>query len=218
MKVGTDGVLLGAWAPCSQASRILDIGSGTGVIALMMAQRNSRAIIDAIEISSEAYGQMLGNFERSAWGDRLNAIHTDFLTYSLDNRYDLIISNPPFFSSGVDEVLTDRQKARHASSLPMQEFLQKSFTLLSEEGVLALVIPFELESNYVNVWKHMGGTVSHVTRVCPNVTKSPRRSLLLLSKKEEGATLIDELAIELGERHHYTDRYLELTSSFYLGL
>ena len=218
MKVGTDGVLLGAWAPCEGAESILDVGSGTGLISLMVAQRNSNAKIDAIEIDAEAGVQMNSNFNASPWAKRLNGVVLNYLSADFNKKFDLIVSNPPFYQSGVSGVLTDRQKSRHEHSLPTVAFLEKSYSLLGPSGKLAVIIPREKENQYVAIWKSLGGGLERVTYVRPTVTKSPHRSLLLLTKSSCFTTLTDEMAIELGERHHYTDRYIDLTSAFYLAL
>jgi len=124
MKVGTDGVLLGAWVSlASKPLSILDIGAGTGLIALMMAQRSDAELIDAIEINDEAYEQAVENFENSDWGDRLFCYHASLQEFSdeIDDTYDLIISNPPFYTSTYKELSKERALARHAESLPTHE-------------------------------------------------------------------------------------------------
>jgi len=141
MKVNTDGVLLGAWADVDGAETILDIGTGTGVIALMMAQRNTAAIIDAIDIDADAFAQAGENFPDSLWNERLYAHHISLQDYFPAKKYDLIISNPPYF---VDDFKTeDHQKniAKHSLSLSYQELVSGINRLLSDAGSATLVLP-----------------------------------------------------------------------------
>ena len=126
MKVGTDGVLLGAWASlANQPESILDIGAGTGLIALQLAQRSSAETIDAIELDDAAYEQCVANFEASPWGDRLFCYHAGFDEFvgEMDDKYDLIVSNPPFYAEDVTSGDTSRDTARQNSSLPFDELL-----------------------------------------------------------------------------------------------
>ena len=145
MKVGTDSVLLGAWSSLKHAPKsILDIGAGTGVLALIMAQRSSAEIIDALEIDAEAYEQCVYNFENSDWGDRLFCYHAalkDF-TVEIEDSYDLIISNPPFFTDNFKSGNEARDKARFEEALPFEQLLNSASKLLTKSGQLNVVIPF----------------------------------------------------------------------------
>ena len=147
MKVGTDGVLLGAWTPIdNQPFSILDIGAGTGLIALMLAQRTNAELIDALEVEDNAYEQAVENFENSPWGDRLFCYHAglDEFTDEMqdEEKYDLIVSNPPFYSEDYTSGNTERDKARFSFAMPFEELAESASLLLNREyGVFAVVIP-----------------------------------------------------------------------------
>ena len=139
MKIGTDGVLLGAWASVKDNTfSILDIGAGTGVIALMLAQRSQAELIDALEIDEDAYEQCVDNFENSPWGDRVFCYHADldeFTEEFEDETYDLIVSNPPFFEPSLAEETPEaRKKARFYDALPFEDLLKNTAQLLSKKG------------------------------------------------------------------------------------
>jgi len=152
MKIGTDGVLLGAWTSLdSHPTSILDIGAGTGVIALQLAQRSMAQTIDAIELDSDAYEQCVENFEASAWGDRLFCYHASFeeFYFEIDETYDLIVTNPPFYSEDVDSGNSSRNLARQSQSLPYEELVSGVGKLLSEKGNFATIIPFKNEEEFM---------------------------------------------------------------------
>ncbi len=151
MKIGTDGVLLGAWTPLDHhPNSILDIGAGTGVIALMLAQRSNAETIDAIEIEPNAHEQCVENFESSPWGDRLFCYHADLveLIQEPEEHYDLIVSNPPFHNTDIVGDKTSRTTARHTEDLPFQVLLLGAKTLLSTNGVFCCIIPFIEETSF----------------------------------------------------------------------
>ena len=219
MKVGTDGVLLGAWTKIEETvNSILDIGAGTGLIALIMAQRSYAELIDAVELNDEAYIQSVENFERSDWGDRLFCYHASFQQFveEIDDKYDLIVSNPPFFNSTYKDLDTDRAMARHSESLSYKELLSGVSKLLSENGSFALIVPFSEEKMLLEIANKCLLFPERITRVKGSVSSEVKRSLIQLSffKIE---TVIDELEIEIG-RHNYTSEYTELVKDFYLKM
>ena len=145
MKVGTDGVLLGAWAPIiQQPYSILDIGTGTGIIALMLAQRSNAAQIDALEIDEKTYEQATNNFENSPWNDRLFCFHAglDEFMEEPEDEYDLIVSNPPFYAEDYKTNDDQRDLARFQDALPFEDLIEAADLLLSENGIFAVIIPF----------------------------------------------------------------------------
>ena len=149
MKIGTDGVLLGAWAPISHNTiSILDIGTGTGIIALMLAQRTNAEQIDALEIDEKAYEQAVDNFENSAWSDRLFCFHAglDEFIDEPEDEYDLIVSNPPFYAEDYKTDNEQRDLARFQDALPFEDLLEAADLLLSENGIFALIIPFAVSA------------------------------------------------------------------------
>src|SRR5690606_40950735 len=149
MKIGTAAVLLGSWVDVtSNPFSVLDIGAGTGVLALMMAQRTSAEIIDAMEIEPDAYEQCVDNFERSPWNDRLFCYHADFteFTNEIDDQYELIISNPPFFTESTASTDLKRDQARRSVSLPFEDLLLGVSKLLSQQVQFNMIIHY---SDYV---------------------------------------------------------------------
>ena len=140
MKIGTDAVLLGAWTTVENyLNSILDIGAGTGVLALMLAQRSDAALIDAIEIDADAYEQCVENFENSQWRDRLFCYHASLLEFTeeIDDEYDLILSNPPFYSEDYKSQKTQRDLARFQDAMPFEHLLESVSKLLSENGIFS---------------------------------------------------------------------------------
>lgn len=219
MKVGTDGVLLGAWANLDFfPNSILDIGAGTGLIALMMAQRSDAETIDAIELNDAAYEQTVENFENSDWADRLFCYHASLseFTDEIDEKYDFIISNPPFYTSTYKELSENRAMARHAESLTYEDLLKSTSKLLSENGNCAFIIPFEEEGNFLKIAEENQLYPNRITRVRGALNTAVKRSLLQLSfLKTE--TILSELTLELS-RHNYTEEYKSLVQEFYLKL
>ena len=168
MKIGTDGVLLGAWVslnknPCS----ILDIGAGTGVIALQLAQRSSAEIVDALEIDENAYEQCVDNFENSPWGDRLFCYHASLKEFveEIDEKYDLIVSNPPFYSGGYKSSNESRDIARFSDALPFNKLIESVMHLLSDEGIFAVIIPRKEEVNFIRIASEVNLFPNRICRV-----------------------------------------------------
>lgn len=219
MKVGTDGVLLGAWTSLEhRPNSILDIGAGTGLIALQLAQRSSAETIDAIELDDDAYEQCMANFEASPWADRLFCYHAglDEFVDEVDEKYDLIVSNPPFYLEDVTSGSESRDKARQNSSLPFEELVEGAATLLNEGGIFAVIVPFKEESDFINLVKKEELFPARITRVKGNPNADFKRSLMEFSFHAVEQD-IDNLVIEEG-RHQYTKEYIELTQAFYLKM
>lgn len=219
MKVGTDGVLLGSWVPISkEVNTILDIGAGTGVIALMMAQRSSAEVIDAVEIENNAYEQAVDNFEASDWGDRLFCYHASFQEFfqEMDDSYDLLISNPPFFKENYKTLDTDRDTARFEDALPFEHLFIGASRLLSEKGIFALILPYKEEENAIAIASQVGLSPHKITRVRGAMTTEIKRSMMLFGFKKVDYSP-EELVIE-NSRHQYTAAYIELTRAFYLKM
>jgi tRNA1Val (adenine37-N6)-methyltransferase len=220
MKVGTDGVLLGAWAPIGHNPySVLDIGAGTGLIALMLAQRSYAEQIDALEIDDDAYEQCVDNFESSPWGDRLFCYHAglDEFMDEPEDEYDLIVSNPPFYTEDYTTGDEQRDRARFAASLPFEDLAEAASLLLSDKGIFAVIIPFKEEGTFLAIAKENGLYPVKITRVKGTPTTEIKRTLMAFSKKEAQGTVIDELVIET-ERHVYTKEYIALTKDFYLKM
>ena len=217
MKVGMDGVLLGAWVDTSGAERILDIGTGTGLIALMMAQKNNLAQIDAIEIDSDALLEATVNIQQSSWSNRIKTELCSFQEFSerTDRKYDLIVSNPPFFTNGVKAPLENRAQARHSDSLPLKVLISGAAGLLCENGRIALVLPVESLQEITQLADLNKLYISRLCRVKPNPVKPVFRILIELAKSDY-TIQESELMIEFEKHHDYTPEYKELTKDFYL--
>jgi tRNA1Val (adenine37-N6)-methyltransferase len=220
MKIGTDGVLLGAWAPIeNNPISILDIGTGTGVIALMLSQRSTAEQIDALEIDSAAYEQAVDNFENSPWSDRLFCFHAglDEFVEEPEDEYDLIVSNPPFYSEDYKTESEQRDLARFQDALPFEDLIEAADLLLSENGIFSVIIPFKEEEHFLALAKEMELYPLKITRVKGTPTTEIKRSLLAFSRNENSNFSTDELIIETA-RHIYTREYIELTKEFYLKM
>lgn len=218
MKVGTDGVLLGAWAKIRDAKNVLDIGTGTGLITLMLSQRSNNLLsIDAIDIDECAILQARENIERTEFKN-LQCVHSSLQDYvSVCNRkYDLIVSNPPYFSSSLHSPDGQRTLARHTDSLPMEEFMNISAGLLSVEGYLSIIFPHSEKDQLIELAENTGLFVSRITNVYPMSHLPAKRVLLEFSLLKQQAEVTD-LIIEK-ERHIYTDDFSELVKDFYLKL
>ena len=220
MKVGTDGVLLGAWAPLpTRPYSILDIGTGTGVIALMLAQRSHAEQIDALEIDDAAYEQAVDNFENSPWADRLFCYHAglDEFMDEPEDEYDLIVSNPPFYTEDYTTGDEQRDKARFNESLPFEDLTEAAGILLSENGIFCAIIPFKEEAKFIALANQEGLHLLKATRVKGTPTAEIKRSLLAFNWHANNEVHIDELIIEIA-RHEYTEEYINLTKDFYLKM
>lgn len=217
MKVGMDGVLIGAWTDPSGTDRILDIGTGTGLIALMMAQKNNGAQIDAIEVDQEAFNEAVLNCQQSSWNNRIKLELCSFQEFleRTNLKYDLIVSNPPFFSNGVKAPLENRAQARHSDSLPLNVLISGAAGLLQEKGRIALVLPIESLQEIESLAQSNGLYLSRLCRVKPNPVKPEFRILIELTNRQN--SLQEEtLMIEFEKHHDYTPEYKELTKDFYL--
>lgn len=215
MKVGTDGVLLGAWVkPLFAPKTILDIGTGTGLIAIMMAQRFKDALIDAIEIDEETTHEAILNMQSSLWADRLSANHCSLKNFKATKLYDLVICNPPFFRNTTISKDYKKALARNNKSLSLEYLLNKSSDLLSENGEIAIIIP----NNELKAIKNQAKISKlHINQIC-NVRgheKSKIKRALIMLGKNEQTKHEEHLSIEKS-RHNYTKKYKNLCKDFYL--
>jgi len=218
MKVGTDGVLLGAWASVPPPnSRVLDIGTGTGLIALMIAQRTGESKVEGLEIDPSSVRQARENFQQSPWKDSLSCIQASFQEFSSRNKglYDLIICNPPFFSASTPAPSHEKNLARHDGSLSLEDLFSGSVALMKKTGMLSLILPFQKETRVLELVREHQLFCHRRTRVRPSPGKAIHRILLEFSFLPRKC-LENELTIETGERHHYSEAYLVLTQDFYL--
>lgn len=224
MKIGTDGVLLGAWASIpNNTYSILDIGAGTGVIALMLAQRSEAENIEALELDDQAFEQCTENFQNSPWEDRLFCFHAGFdefveeytsLEVSESDLYDVVVSNPPFYGEEVSSGNNARDIARQNSSLPFDELVQGVSKLLAPKGIFSTIIPFKEEDVFLKLASQHRLFPLKITRVKGNAGSAVKRSLLAFSFQKNAICVNDELIIE-EERKVYTENYKALTKDFY---
>ena len=219
MKVGTDGVLLGAWAPRSAIYRILDIGTGSGLIALMLAQRFTDAQIDAIDIDADACAQAAGNFASSPWADRLHATHCSLQDWQMVNGklYDLIVSNPPYFVDSLKNPDAARSTARHNDTLPFGELVTISAKLLAPGGTLAIIVPAEVEELLQDLVAAHQLQCSQRCYVHPKPGRPAKRVLLAWqrSSREIREIRTEQLTLE-NEQGGRSEAYRQLTRDFYL--
>ena len=215
MKVGTDGVLLGAWTSVQHSRRILDIGTGTGLVALMLAQR-SQSAITALEIDSQAAVQATENFGRSPWRDRVEVVVADFKQYRPDTQFDVIVSNPPYFVDSMKCPDNQRSIARHNNDLTYDDLLRGVSVLLSPDGAFTLVIPTDAADRVKDIAQTY---CLYPTQQLDVITKpggTPKRTLITFTfTKQECRT--EELLTEVA-RHQYSDAYAALTKDYYMKL
>ena len=219
MKIGTDAVLLGAWCPIDNNPKsVLDIGAGTGILSLMIAQRTVANQIDAIEIEENAYQQCTDNFENSLWNDRLFCFHAglDEFVAEPEDEYDLIISNPPFFTADFKSDNATRDLARFEDALPFEKLVEAADLLLSENGIFAVIVPFAEAENFVSLCESFDLYLIKMTHVKGTPKSKFKRTLLAFARLDADFELT-ELTIETA-RHVYTPEYIKLTQDFYLKM
>ncbi|GAA4246242.1 MULTISPECIES: tRNA1(Val) (adenine(37)-N6)-methyltransferase [Winogradskyella] len=219
MKIGTDGVLLGAWASIDHNPfSVLDIGAGTGILSLMIAQRSHAENIEALEIDAEAYEQCSENFENSAWADRLFCYHASLLEFveEIEDEFDLIICNPPFYSEDYKTDNKTRDLARFNDAMPFEHLIFAAVNLLSETGVFSVIIPYKEEANIIDLASNAGLFLNRSLHVKGNPDTEIKRSLLEFSFQNT-AKQTSNLIIETS-RHQYTEDYINLTKDFYLKM
>jgi len=214
MKIGTDGVLLGAWVDLHNAKHILDIGTGTGLIALMCAQRHKTALITAVEFEEKAAVEADYNFAKSPWAHRLKIIKTDFKQFMSNNKFDIIISNPPFFDEKVLSSKHQRNLARNAENLPLQTLLTKTKEMLTIDGTINLILPV---SKLEILEKNLKYVQLYLQKICfvKGRKEVPVKRILVQIGQKNIPIEQSELIIEI-DRHVYTEKYKALTGDFYL--
>ena len=233
MKVGTDGVLLGCWAPTSSLPlgqlpiTILDVGTGSGLIAMMLAQRCPGAQIEAIDLDSNAVEQAKENFKNSAFSPQLSAFRSSLQNWQMVNGkcpngtlYDLIVSNPPYFQNSLKNPDKGRELARHTDSLSYEELLAHSARLLADKGQIAIILPAEAEKEVLQTAEHHSLYCTHITRVYSNESKPARRVLMAFERVQKtdrfaDRTQTDSLILE-DEKGGRSRQYQELCKEFYL--
>ncbi|TDL99191.1 MAG: tRNA (adenine-N(6)-)-methyltransferase [Flavobacteriaceae bacterium] len=216
MKVGTDGVLLGAWAN-SEKTKLLDIGTGTGLISLMMAQRQPKATITAIEIDPLAAKQAEENCKKSIFEKQIRIVYSDLKSFEPSQKFDHIFCNPPFFKPNASTANLKRMIARQTLSLDFETLLEKASNLLEESGIFSCIIPFESLVNFVELAKRNHLYLNRICQIKGNENRPWVRSLLEFKTKESSIISYSTLIIEK-QRHVYSEEYTRLTEMFYLKM
>lgn len=228
MKIGTDGVLLGAWASLNHNPfAVLDIGAGTGILSLILAQRSPAQLIEALEIDADAYEQCADNFENSPWNDRLFCYHASLLEFieEVEEQYDTIICNPPFykptlpsvaFPEGEHLMQKSRQMARFQDAMPFEHLVYGISKLLSKTGVFSVIIPYVEEERFIDLASEVHLFPIRICHVKGTSNSEIKRSLLEFSFYKNDVKL-SELIIE-NQRHQYTEPYIKMVKDFYLKM
>ena len=214
-KVGTDGVLLGAWADVAWVNSVLDIGTGTGLLALMLAQR-SDAEITAIEIDRPSYEQAMRNAVESPWPERIHVLHSSLQDFGPDRKFDMLISNPPFFQNSLPSTDNGKAANRHNTLLSPYELIRYPKSLLVPEGKLCLVFPVEESRILLDICSASGFFLHRRMGVRPTPLLPVKRYLLEFRPYPAASLKEEDIIIEKGERHDYSKEYRELTKDFYL--
>ena len=218
MKVGTDGVLLGAWASMpSNNSTLLDVGCGSGILSLIMAQRSDGKLnIDAIDIDEGAVKDSHANFENSQWGKSLNVISGNFVSYSKEcgKKYDMIISNPPFFTEDTLSPDSKRVSARNTSSLSFESLFKGVKEITTPNAIFSMITPAESYNYLAQTALIEGFYLRRLTWVV-TVDKTPPKRVLTEWSREQIQYVIDTLIIT-NAQGSYTSQYKKLTNDFYL--
>ncbi len=222
MKIGTDAVLLGAWTPIEDnLNSILDVGAGTGILALQMAQRSAAETIDAVELDPDAFEECVTNFEHSPWSDRLFCYHASFQEFytEVEETYDLIISNPPYFTEEPDSKTTSkaREKARFQEHLSFKDLLEGVSILLSRHGSFSVILPVSEQEKFISMANAYQLYPSNILNVKGQPTSPVKRTLIKFSRNKKNTILTEELIIE-HSRHEYTQDYKDLVKDFYLKM
>lgn len=218
MKVGVDGVLLGAWVSGNYiAANIMDIGTGTGLIAIMMAQRFQQAKILGVEVDPSAATEAMHNTQSSPWGDRITIVETDFLQLPpLERKMDIIVSNPPYFANGWPVSDVGRQKARDAAALPMDKLLMHAGSFAHHETRLCLIIPADTSAHFLQQAEVASWYPEHITTV-HTVSGKPAKRSLISCVRQPVVGKQDSLIIHQADGTSFTDAYKQLTRDFYLA-
>ncbi len=218
MKIGTDGILLGAWADFEGAKTILDVGTGTGLLALMAAQKQSSAKVYGVEIVPEAAEQAAENMQASPWADRLEVIAGDIRELTFSHPVDALICNPPFFQNSLPSPDQARTFARHSDSLSLADLLKKGGEILITSGRLSLILPALMSKQ---LWELAARYDFHVKRfweVKPRVSRPAHRILVELRKAENAEIERGEIYLHKEGKNEYSTAYHELTRDFYKWL
>jgi tRNA1Val (adenine37-N6)-methyltransferase len=216
MKVGTDAVLLGAWVNASNAKKILDIGTGTGILALMLAQK-SAGRIDAIDIDHNAFTQATENVNNCPWKDQIQVYHSPLQKFATEQeeKYDLIISNPPYFIDSSKSSVASRTNARHTDQLSFKDLLEGVLKLLCTTGKFYVILPTKESEVFMEEAEKHKLFLTKLARIITRTDK-PEKRIMMRFEFVRRTFSESSIIIEKDERHSYTDEYIELTKDYYL--
>ena len=216
MKVGTDSIILGSVIKIkSKYKHILDVGTGTGILTLMIAQRTSNSSITAVEIDSDACYQANINIDNCKWKDRINILHADAKDFKTDDKYDLIICNPPYFSNSQQSDIISKNRARHQVELTFKDLLTIWNEKGSDDSDLACIIPFVESEKLYKMVKNDGNYLAYHLEVLSNPNSNSKRAVMLFSKNKM-ETIKSELCIH-NNQGGYSESYINMTKDFYLN-
>lgn len=218
MKITTDSILIGAWADISESSNILDVGTGTGVISMICAQRNLMAQITAIDIEKDAIKQASDNIEKSPFKYRINVLEADYRSFDIENKssfkhFDHIISNPPYFTENTYSPEIKKCIARNTTSLPFNEFICQTSKLLRKGGKLSVIIPITESIRFISLAANYNLFLSRRTDIADSSSAEFKRSLLEFILDEIEPTTRESLIIH--ENGTLSNEYKTLTSSLF---
>lgn len=223
MKVNTDGILLGAWSNLSSAKSIIDIGSGTGLIALMLAQKASESEqelqIVGVEIDQAAAVQATDNVAQSPWSQQVEIVQRDIQSFSQDcsTKFDLLVSNPPYFTNSLRSLGDARDKARHNDGLSFADLLKSSDILCSESATFNLILPCNEADRLLTLAAEFNWHLNKRCQVSTVTGKAPTRSLLSLTRTKSATPLLSKLIIR-DKTNSYTPEFIELCRAYYLAM
>ena len=216
MKVGTDSIILGSAIKIkNEYKRILDVGTGTGLLSLMIAQKSSNSDITAVEIDSNAYHQAKINIDKCKWRNRINLIHADAKDLKTDDKYDLIICNPPYFSNSKQSIITSKNTARHQVELTFKDLLNIWDKIGNNNSDLACILPIKESKKLFDMIKNHGNYLAYHLEVRSNPNSNPKRAVMLFSKNKM-ETIKSELCIH-NNQGGYSEAYINMTKDFYLN-
>ena len=218
MKVGTDSLLLGIWTPINESERILDVGTGCGILALLMAAR-SNALIHAVELDEVSWAEAQDNFTNANFSKRLTAIHNDFNHYAdtTSQKYDLIVSNPPYFINDMRSTEMTRSNARHGDSLNYVQLCTGVTNLLKKNGRFCLVLPYDESKSFIAIAKNNGLNLNRKLIIFPKRGLQPNRINLELSFKSSSEVISDIFVIR-EETNQFSKQYIRFFRDYLLGL
>lgn len=218
MKVGTDGVLVGAWAESDNVTEILDIGSGTGLISLMLSQRFPKSAIKGVELDKDAYSESVENVLQSKWADRIQIINGSIQEFAEMQTvlFGLIVSNPPFYQTQYRPVIESRSTARHNDTLPFTDLLESAKRMLADDGRFCVILPADSQSEIEQLCAKMDLCIAKKCNILPTPHK-PAKRLMYSIAKQQISTVSETIVVESHGRHQYSEEYKNLTKDFYLA-